>query len=436
MNTDLQGAVNYHYGQFPPQSLNYAAFIRPLLAATDAIARYDQMVQNAPNSEIFLASMRSQEAVISSRMDGAVSTMEELFRYQVDNAVDAELHSQLRHKAEADAGLNSPVRHMTDNTPGDGFHPHARYMAGRHAADDGFHPHARYQAGYAAEVGNHPHTRQEVIETFVYLRALSNAQRTVESGQPLSPSMLKTMHRQLLSCGRWTRHVPGEVKLRQNYLADKHRQRILFVPISPEKLQDGLEVLFQYLESNEHSVLLKTALASLEFEALRPFEDGNGRIGRMLVTLMLWHFGAVAQPHFYISSYFEDHKGRHVDTLRRVSEQGAWDEWCNFFFTAVHEQASRNLAIAAAISALYDQMKAEFSRLLASKWSQNAVDFVFTNPVFRNSTLTRKAGIPAPTAARFTRVLLRRGLLDILVATSGRRPALYSFAPLMDLVRV
>ena len=373
MNLDLKDSVRYHYDKFPPEILNYESFVPQLLAATDAIARYDQMLKSMHNSEILLAPMRNQEAVVSSRMEGTISTMDEILQY------------------EADYGDENTV-----NT----------------------------------------NVRSEVVETILYQRALRSAQQAMESGYPLSISLVKTIHKQLLSFGRGAKKSPGELKNEQNYLADKYKKSILFIPISPEKLQDGLDGLFNYIESDSHPVLVRTALAHIEFEALHPFKDGNGRIGRMLITLMMWNAKTISAPHFYISSYFEEHKNMYIDTMRNVSENGNWEAWCGFFLEAVHQQATRNLEIAEEIRSLYESMKIEFSDLLASKWSVVALDYIFTNPVFRNNRFTQKSGIPAASAARFTRVLLDNGLLTTREEASGRRPAMYSFEPLMQLVRV
>ncbi|MCQ9618090.1 Fic family protein [Paenalcaligenes niemegkensis] len=103
------------------------------------------------------------------------------------------------------------------------------------------------------------------------------------------------------------------------------------MPISPEKLQDGLDDLFDYIKNSPMPSLLKAAISHLEFEALHPFKDGNGRIGRMLITLMLWQAKTISEPHFYISAYFEENKDLYIDTMRLVSETGDWSEWCMFF---------------------------------------------------------------------------------------------------------
>lgn len=370
---NFENAVNYHYDCFPPENLNYQKIMNQLIKATDGIARFDQMLKKMHNSEILLAPLRNQEAVISSRMEGTISTMDEILKYEADYAENQESH---------------------------------------HTA------------------------RSEVIETILYQRALKAAQSALVEGQPLSQFLIKTAHQYLLSFGRGAHKTPGQYKTEQNYLADRLKRNILFTPISPEKLQEGLDKLFEYIDKNEDPVLIKTALAHIEFEALHPFKDGNGRIGRMLITLMLWSNGLISAPHFYISGYFEEHKDQYIDMMRDVSENNNWSDWCIFFLKAVEQQAIKNLDIAENISALYDQMKQEFSDVLSSKYSVNALDYVFTNPVFRNNKFTSDSGIPSSTAARFTRILLDKNLLITIDEPSGRRAALYAFEPLLQLVRV
>lgn len=373
MSLDLTDAVTYHYDKFPPTNLNYGGFVNELIRATDAIARYDQMLKNMHNSEILLAPLRNQEAVISSRMEGTVSTMDEILKFEAD--------------------------YESDNTIT-------------------------------------PNVRSEVVETILYQRALKAAQEALVDGYPMSQSMIKAIHQRLLSFGRGATKSPGEFKTEQNYLADRYKRTILFVPITPDSLINGLEELFQYIESSTDPSLIKAALTHVEFEALHPFKDGNGRIGRMLITLMLWQAGTISAPHFYISGYFEENKDRYIDTMRGVSQYNNWDNWCAFFLEAVEQQSIRNLKIAEDIQALYEDMKQRFADILSSKWSVIALDFVFTNPVFRNNKFTSQSGIPIATASRFTRLLLDEKIIHQIEESSGRRPALYSFEPLMELVRV
>lgn len=372
MNLDLSSAVRYHEGAFPPV-LDYAKVLPALLAATDALARYDQMLKGMHNSAIFLAPLRSQEAVISSRMEGTISTMDEILQLQAEHDGDVSAASEYR---------------------------------------------------------------SDTVETMLYQWALTAASQQIESGRALSTSLVKSIHQQLLSFGRGATKSPGAFKTEQNYIGERGRHVVGYVPVAPEHLAQGMEALFALINDKAMPILLRTALTHVEFEALHPFKDGNGRVGRMLITLMLWTGGAISAPHFYISRYFEDHKDEYIDRLREVSATGAWDDWCVFFLAAVEQQAMYNLQATENIHNCYEEMKPRFAELLASRHSVAALDYLFTNPVFSNSRFTSRAGIPRQTAARFSRLLLQEGLLETAREPSGRRPAIYRFEPLMKLVRV
>lgn len=370
---DISGAVQYHYGKFPPELSNHARLIRPLSSAAAALARYDQMLKSMYSSDVLLAPMRSQEAVISSRMEGTVSTLDEVLRLEAEQ------------EEEGDA-------------------------AQRHA-------------------------RSEAVEVFLYGRAMKMAQASIKEGAPLSSWLIRSSHKMLLGFGRGAHLSPGEFKTEQNYLADKVRKKILFVPISPEFLNDGLERFFEFINNDDWEILIRTAIAHLEFEALHPFKDGNGRIGRMIIPLMLWQAGTICEPHFYVSEYFEKHKDEYIDRMRAVSDSDAWTDWVLFFLVALETQARQNLNKAEQIRALYEDMKERFRDVLSSRWTITALDFIFTRPVFRNNVFTSRSGIPAPTAYKFTRSLLDAGLLRTVAPSAGRRPAMYAFEPLLSLVR-
>ena len=374
MQVNTSKAVFYHDGQFPPTTTEYARLLPPLLEATDALARYDQMLQGMHNNEIFLAPLRNQEAVLSSRMEGTFSTMDEIMQLEVE-------------------------------------------------FDD-------------QEEGGRSERRSDAVETYLYQRALRTAQQQMGEGRPLSISLLRSIHQQLLSFGRGAEKSPGAFKTEQNFIGERGNVEVNYVPISPEKLATGMEALFSLIDDQSRPILLRAALAHVEFEALHPFKDGNGRVGRMLITLMLWAGGAISAPHFYISRYFADQKEVYIATMREVSSSGAWDDWCIFFLKAVKSQAIHNLESANAIRELYERMKPRFAEVLSSRWSVQALDFIFTSPVFLNNRFTRRAGIPGATAARFTRLLLESGLLQTVREASGRQSAIYRFEPLMELVRV
>jgi Fic family protein len=370
---DVSEAVHYHYDRCPPQIGDYRRLIQPISNAAAALARYDQMLKGMHSSDILLAPLRSQEAVISSRMEGTISTLDEVLRYEADQEDDVD----------------------------------------------------SAQRAY----------RSEAVEVYLYSRAMKIAQGNIKDGVPISSWMIRSAHKLLLGFGRGANMSPGEFKTDQNYLADKARRKVLFVPISPERLTDGLDELFKFMNNDEWEILIRTAIAHLEFEALHPFKDGNGRIGRMIIPLMLWKSGALSEPYFYVSEYFERNRDEYIDRMRAVSSHGSWEDWIIFFLTGLEAQAQQNLEKAEKIRNLYEEMKEKFRDVLSSRWNITALDFIFTRPIFRNNVFTGKSGIPAPTAHKFARALLDAGLLQTLAPASGRRPALYAFEPLLELVR-
>lgn len=370
---DLSEAVQYHYGKFPPQHLDYSRLIDPVSEATASLTRYDQMLASMHNSEILLAPLRNQEAVISSRMEGTISTLDEVLQIEADEAAgDAEVLQK---------------------------------------------------------------ARSEAVETFLYARALQRMQRQMDQGGELSEFLIRSAHQILLSHGRGASLSPGSYKNEQNYIGEKRRRSVSFIPISPNSLPSGMSMLMDFIHNEKMNSLLKTAIAHVEFEALHPFKDGNGRIGRMLITLMLWEYKLIRQPHFYVSAYFEEMREDYIEKMRNVSAKDAWTDWCVFFLAGLHEQASRNIEIAAKIFSLYEEMKVRFREELSSQWSVEALDFMFANPTFRNNKFTSTKTIPPHVAMTMTRKLRDAGLIIQVAPSSGRRPAMYAFKPLIDIVR-
>ncbi len=368
---DQRDLVDYHYGKFPPANLDLARLIAPLARAQSAIARYDQMLLSLPNSELLLAPLRQNEAVISSRMEGTISTVDEVMIYEAEENDE--------------------------------------------------------QGSLSA--------RNDVVEVALYSAVLRRAQTLVAEGIPINEGLIKNAHRILLSFGRGASKSPGEYKSEQNYVGDDFRKIIHFKPIAPLHLQPAMNDLVQFIQSSTLLPLFKVAIAHVEFEALHPFNDGNGRIGRLLITLLLWQFQLIHKPHFYVSAFFETNKDQYIQLMRGVSKDGDWTSWVAFFLEAIAAQSEANLKTAQRISDLYDEMKAPFREISASKWHLAAQDSIFENPIFKNSQLIKKSGMPKHVAIRITKLLHERGLLREIRSASGRRGALYLFEPLMKIVR-
>lgn len=368
---DATDAVPYHYGRFPPANIDYGRLLNPLSSATSALARYDTKLERIHNKELLLAPLRNAEAVVSSRIEGTIATLDEILRIQADE---------------------------DENDDDDGH-------------------------------------RSEAIEVYSYTRAVKYAQRSVEEGLPISSRLIRDTHSRLLFFGRGADKTPGMFKNEQNYVVDKRNRKILFIPMKVEGLEDGIASLERYIHDPAIEPLVQTAVLHVEFEALHPFKDGNGRLGRMLVPLNLWQRNIIHAPHFYISPAVEERRDEYVDRLRAVSESGEWTEWIIFFLEIFHRQAELNLAITDRIETLYNDMRERFDSILKSRWSGAAQDFVFTRGYFRNGSFTRLSGIPSQTAHRISKQLVDAGILTVVEPASGRRAAMLAFTPLLEIVR-
>lgn len=368
-------AIPYHKGKFPPTNLRFEALINPLSRAASALARYDTRLEALHNKELLLAPLRNTEAVVSSRIEGTVATLDEILKIQAD-------------------------------------------------ADD------------ADEEGtDHGGYREEALEVYSYTRAMKYAQLLITNGLPICSRVIKEAHSRLLFLGRGADKTPGVYKQDQNYVVDKRRKKVLFVPIGADELEDGIAQLERYINDESLDALIQTAVAHVEFEALHPFKDGNGRLGRMLIPLNLWQKGKIHAPHFYVSGAIEERREEYIDRLRATSQDDEWTEWIVFFLEVIEQQAYANIAITDKIAKLYEDMKERFREVLASQWAPVALDYVFARPVFWNSSFTANSSIPSQTAHRISRALVENGILTIQEPASGRRAALLSFNPLLEIVR-
>jgi Fic family protein len=190
----------------------------------------------------------------------------------------------------------------------------------------------------------------------------------------------------------------------------------------------------RFLHAPAPDLLVQLAVAHAEFEAIHPFLDGNGRLGRLIVPLFLQTKGLLSRPNFYLSEYLESRREKYYDRLLAVSRDGDWTGWCLFFLRALTTQAETNQARVRLILALYKDRKTWIATETRSQYAVRALDWIFTRPVFVSSDFVANTQIPAPTANRILRVVRAGGLIEEVRPASGQRPALFRFPALLDIV--
>ncbi len=362
--------AQYHLGQFPPKTLDWSRLIPLIGPANAGLARYDGLLSAIPNAHILLSPLTTQEAVLSSKIEGTHVTIGEVLEIEAGGESDA---------------LTQPKR------------------------DD------------AEEVLN-------------YRKAMRACIAEMEH-RPLSQHMLRSAHDLLMQGVRGRDKSPGSYRKDQNWIGPKgcKIEEASFIPVAPEHLQHGMDEWERYLGStSEPDALSQLAILHVEFEALHPFNDGNGRLGRMLIPLFLYQRKLLTSPDFYMSGYLEANREEYQERLRAVTREGDWTGWCAFFLQGIREQAGENERKARAILSLYDRVKTQVVDLTHSQHSIRAVDFIFQSPIFPAPLFTNHSEIPKPTANRILILLRDEGILLPLQEGRGRRPGIYAFRELLN----
>jgi Fic family protein len=364
--------VQYHLGKFPPKELDWSELIPLIGPANAGLARFDGLLSAIPNAHILLSPLTTQEAVLSSKIEGTHVTIGEVLEIEAGG--------------ESDTSITQPKR------------------------DD------------AEEVLNY--------------RAAMRACIAEMEQRPLSQQVIRTAHSLLMQGVRGRDKTPGKYRDDQNWIGPKGCKiaEASFIPIAKPHLQSGMDDWEKYLnDATAPDVLVQLAILHVEFEALHPFTDGNGRLGRMLIPLFLFQQKLLASPDFYMSGYLEANRDEYQERLRAVSREGNWTQWCAFFLRGVRLQAAENERKARAILKLYDRLQAQVVELTHSQHSIRAVDFIFETPIFTAPSFTNYSKIPKPTAARILNVLRNHKLLLPVRHGKGRRAGIYAFRELLNI---
>ncbi len=286
----------------------------------------------------------------------------------------------------------------------------------------------------AGEEAYSPRREADIGEVINYRNAMREAERLLQE-LPLCQRVLLKAHRMLLSGVRGEGKSPGEYRRIPNWIGPPGctLEQATFVPIEAEKLPAAMSAWERYIHQEAPDRLVQLAALHAEFEALQPFLDGNGRLGRMLVPLFLWQRGLIGQPMFPISAYLGARRGAYYEWLLAVSRDNDWTGWCRFFLKAVRSQAEENLEKTLAILDLYEDMKRRMADATRSRHASRILDWIFERPVFNRSHFKANAGLSPRTAHRLLSRLRDDGILRVHSPGRGRRGAILLFPDLLNI---
>lgn len=241
---------------------------------------------------------------------------------------------------------------------------------------------------------------EDVQEVSNYVAAMNHGLKRIRAGFPLSLRLLREMHWILLSKGRGADKAPGEFRRTQNWVGGTRPGNAQFVPPPPEHVIAAMGDLEKFLhgEPVRMPLLIKAALAHVQFETIHPFLDGNGRLGRLLITLLLCSEGALSEPILYLSLYFKMHRQEYYELLQRVRTEGVWEEWLQFFLTGVLETAEQATSAARSILELFEKDRARIEKLGRPAGSALRVhQYLQARPLTSVAMAARKLRVSQPT---------------------------------------
>lgn len=359
----------YEPQPLPLTDIDWTKHVPLIGRANAALARYDGMLQGIVNPMVLLSPLTTQEAVLSSRIEGTQASIKEVLEFEANPT------EQLAPKKQADI----------------------------------------------QEIINYRRAMDMAVES------LKKRPLCLNLFKELHAALLDSVRGRDKARGHFRRSQnyigPAGCSI----------EEASFVPPSWERVEDDMSQLEKYLHYEEKDRLVQLAVAKAQFELIHPFLDGNGRLGRMLVPLFLFEKKILSKPVFYLSAYLEANRDAYYERLRAISREGDWNGWIEFFLIAVVEQARINAEKTKQILDLYERMKLEIPKALRSQYLVQAIDALFDRPIFLNNDFIKRSRIPKESALRILRVLKEKGFVRDLRPGSGRRAAILVFPQLLTI---
>lgn len=290
------------------------------------------------------------------------------------------------------------------------------------------------QASFADVVAEAPVTEDQ-REVSNYVQALTDGIRRIQEF-PLCLRLIREIHGLLLATGRGSDKLPGEFRQSQNWIGPPGctLETAAYVPPAPRDLTQALADLERFFHDEAPMApLIKIALIHAQFETIHPFLDGNGRVGRLLITFWLVRHGILRRPVLYLSLYFKRHRAEYYDRLNAVRTEGAWEAWVRFFLKGVAEASREGVDAAERILALYQTLARQLDDDPICRQDRQILDHLFAQPLTTQTALWRRLGgrVSLPTVNKALRLLTQRGVLE---HDGSRRNATYRFAPYLDIL--
>lgn len=377
---DLKRLLSSAPGPYLPQKLPintreiiYSSdqILRLLSNADSILGGYNLFLSTLSNPQLLISPITTQEAVLSSKLEGTHATLEDI----------------LNHEAGNETGI---------------------------------------QEDELQEILNYRRALFWALDNITPYEKLSGP----NSKSPLTIKIIKEMHKILLSNVRGSTKHPGQFKTGQNYIGNY--DRISYTPVPPLLTNEYMDNLEKYIHGYEPNVLVQTAIIHAQFEMIHPFEDGNGRIGRLLIPLFLYYSGKIFTPTFYMSSFFEHDRALYLQKLSNISKENDWVGWITYFLNGIIVQAQVNITKVRNILKLYDSYKAKSDKIRSIYYVQ-VLDFIFQHPIFTVSMLHHSINTSRQTLYNLIKKMQSSGI-PLRNLDTGRKERTYACQELINLI--
>lgn len=300
----------------PPPLIDLALLVPLVSRAERALGELSGIGRTLPNPYLLIRPFMRREAVASSKIEGTVTTLSQLLLFEVDEE--------------------------TNRAPGD-----------------------------AREVLN-------------YVRALEYSLKRLDE-LPISARLIREAHKILLTnvqSNRGVQIIPGEFRKDQNWIGAKLIENARYVPPPPQEVPEAMSALEKYINTKDEEIptLIQLALIHYQFEAIHPFPDGNGRVGRLLIPLILYERKEISQPLLYMSSYFEKNYEDYIDHMLAISKMGLWTSWISFFLEGIEETCKDAITRAQSLQTLQKNYYGKIQRARSSALLGQLIELLFEHP--------------------------------------------------------
>lgn len=341
----------------------------PTLQIQKFLSKYDGMVEFMDSPEVLTTILFYQESVMSSRLEGTIATITDI--------LDVKVGKEVSEKIKGDS---TEIENYKD------------------------------ALGYC-------------------IQEMENKKYKIDN------SLIKNIQHILLKNSRGDSKLKGKYKEKQNYIGNKYDKVITYTPVSYLHTDEYMDHLISFINSDTAGLdpIVKLAIIHAYFELIHPFEDGNGRVGRILIPILLKKFNVLSTPYFYISYYFSKNRANYIGTLEQISKTNDWKPWITFFLTAMEKQTEVLMNMLLRLKEIKVSTENKIQSL-NSQFSIPILNFLFKRIKFNTTIFIKETSINSSTARTLLDKMEKNGIVEVEEKGSGQASTIYKFIDLYQMV--